>query len=90
MIIALLAALTFSPCEGFLPVFVAGAKFGWAGFVVLCAVLTVATLAGMLLLTWLTLIGFPHATFDRFERYESKVLGGLLISLGIAVLILET
>lgn len=90
VIFGLIAALTFSPCEGFLPVFVAGAKFGWTGFVALCGVLAVATLGGMLLLTWLTLIGFPHATFDRFERYESKVLGGLLILLGLAVLILES
>ncbi len=90
VIIGLLAALTLSPCEGFLPVFIAGVKFGWSGFAVLCAVLGIATLAGMMLLTWLTLIGFQHAKFDRFERYESKILGALLISLGVAVLILET
>ncbi len=90
VIIGLLTALTLSPCEGFLPVFVAGVKFGWSGFAVLCAVLGIATLAGMMLLTWLTLIGFQHARFDRFERYESKILGTLLISLGIAVLFLET
>jgi nickel/cobalt transporter (NicO) family protein len=90
VIVGLLAALTLSPCEGFLPVFVAGVKFGWAGFAALCGVLAVATLGGMLLLTWLTLVGLPHARFDRFERYESKVLGGLLILLGIAVLILES
>jgi nickel/cobalt transporter (NicO) family protein len=90
VIVGLLTALTLSPCEGFLPVFIAGARFGWAGFAVLCAVLAVATLAGMLSLTWLTLIGFKHAKFDRFERHENKVLGGLLISLGLAILILET
>jgi ABC-type nickel/cobalt efflux system permease component RcnA len=90
VIVGLLAALTLSPCEGFLPVFVAGVKFGWTGFAALCVVLAIATLGGMLLLTWLTLIGLPHARFDRFERYESKVLGGLLILLGIAVLILES
>jgi nickel/cobalt transporter (NicO) family protein len=90
VIVGLFAALTLSPCEGFLPVFVAGAKFGWAGFAALCGVLAVATLGGMMLLTWLTLVGLPHARFDRFERYESKVLGGLLILLGVAVLILES
>jgi nickel/cobalt transporter (NicO) family protein len=90
VIVGLLAALALSPCEGFLPVFVAGVKFGWTGFAALCGVLAVATLGGMLLLTWLTLIGLPHARFDRFERYESKVLGGLLILLGVALLILET
>ncbi|HTK97058.1 MAG TPA: hypothetical protein VL379_03450 [Pseudomonadales bacterium] len=89
VVIGLLAALTFSPCEGFLPVFVAGAKFGWSGFLVLCVTLAVATLAGMMLLTWLTLLGFQHARFDRFEQHEGKVLGGLLIALGLAVLIAE-
>src|SRR5512147_119807 len=57
VILGLVAALTLSPCEGFLPVFVAGVKFGWAGFAALCGVLAVATLGGMLLLTWLTLVG---------------------------------
>ncbi len=90
MITGLLAALTFSPCEGFLPVFVAGAKFGWSGFAVLCATLAVATLTGMLLLTWLTLLGFGQARFARFEKHEGKILGGLLIALGLAVVIVET
>ncbi len=89
VIIGLLAALTFSPCEGFLPVFVAGAKFGWSGFLVLCVTLAVATLAGMMLLTWLTLLGFQHARFDRFEKHEGKILGSLLIALGLVVLIVE-
>jgi ABC-type nickel/cobalt efflux system permease component RcnA len=89
VIVGLLAALTFSPCEGFLPVFVAGAKFGWSGFLVLCVTLAVATLTGMMLLTWLTLLGYQHARFDRFEQHEGKILGGLLMALGLAVLIVE-
>ncbi len=90
VVTGLLTALTFSPCEGFLPVFVAGAKFGWSGFAVLCATLAVATLTGMLLLTWLTLLGFGRARFARFEKHEGKILGGLLIALGLAVVIVET
>jgi nickel/cobalt transporter (NicO) family protein len=90
VITGLLTALTFSPCEGFLPVFVAGAKFGWSGFLVLCATLAVATLTGMLLLTWLTLLGFKRARFEQFEKHEGKILGGLLIALGLAVVIVET
>ncbi len=90
VVLGLLAALTFSPCEGFLPVFVAGVKFGWAGFFGLCLVLAVATLAGMLLLTWLTLLGLEQARFEKLEHYEGRIAGGLLIALGLAVLILET
>src|SRR5262249_6816494 len=31
-ILSLLALLTFSPCEGFLPVYVSAIRFGWGGF----------------------------------------------------------
>ncbi len=52
--------------------------------------LAVATLAGMMLLTWLTLLGFEQARFERFEKHEGKILGALLIALGLAVVIAET
>jgi hypothetical protein len=60
IVLGLITAVTFSPCEGFLPVFVAGARYGWLGFAVLCLILAVATLAGMLLLTGLKLRGLQH------------------------------
>ena len=90
VILALLAALTFSPCEGFLPVFVAGVKFGWLGFAVLCLVLAGATLAGMLLLTWLTLAGIQHLHFEWLDRNEGRIAGTLLLLLGGAILVFET
>ena len=90
VILGLISALTFSPCEGFLPVFVVGARYGWMGFTVLCLILAFATVAGMLLLTWLTLKGLQHLKLEALARYEGRILGGILIALGIAVLILET
>lgn len=90
VIVALVMALTLSPCEGFLPVFVAGVKFGWLGFAVLCAVLGVATLAGMLLLTWLAVTGMRHLEFEWLDHNEGRVAGSLLVLLGIAILIFET
>lgn len=90
VILGLIAALTFSPCEGFLPVFVAGVKSGWFGFAVLSAILAVATLAGMVLLTWLTLHGLQHFNLEKLDRYEGRIAGGLLIGLGVAVAVLET
>lgn len=37
VILGLFRLLTFSPCEDFLPVYLSGIKYGWAGFVVLRA-----------------------------------------------------
>jgi nickel/cobalt exporter len=90
VILALIAALTFSPCEGFFPVFIVGARYGWWGFALLCLILAVATLGGMMLLTWLTLRGVQHLELDALDRYEGRILGGMLIALGLAVVILET
>lgn len=89
VIIGLVSALTFSPCEGFLPVFVAGVRYGWPGFVVLCLILATATLAGMVLLTWITLRGLKHVKLEALDRYEGRILGAILIVLGLAVIIPE-
>ena len=50
-ILSLLAFLTFSPCEGFLPIYVSGIRYGWMGFILLTAILSFATVAGMILFT---------------------------------------
>lgn len=89
VITGLVLALTFSPCEGFLPVFVAGVRFGWPGFLLLCLILAIATLAGMVLLTWLTLRGLKHVHLEALDRHEGRILGAILIVLGLAVLIPE-
>lgn len=86
---SLLALLTFSPCEGFLPVYLSGIRYGWIGFALLSAILAGATLAGMMLFTWLTLIGLEKLKLQLLERYESAILGGALCLLGILVMLFE-
>lgn len=81
--------LTLSPCEGFLPVYLSGVQFGWHGFMVLSAILAVATLLGMLIFTWLTLVGLEKLEVRSFERYESALLGGLFTALGVLIILLE-
>jgi|SRR5579884_1924634 len=90
VILGLFAALTFSPCEAYLPVFVAGVRAGWTGFAFLSAVLALSTVAGMMLLTWLTLLGLERLPLARLERYEHGVLGAVLLTLAVAVLLLES
>lgn len=79
--------LTLSPCEGFLPVYLSGVQFGWRGFVVLSLILAVGTLAGMLVFTWLTLVGLEKVKVQKFERYEAGLLGGIFTVLGVLVLL---
>lgn len=81
--------LTLSPCEGFLPVYLSAVQFGWHGFFVLSAILAVATLGGMTLFTWLTLVGFGRFKLKRFERWEAGLLGALFCVLGLIILFLR-
>lgn len=85
----LFVMLTLSPCEGFLPVYLSAIPFGWQGFIVLSFILAAATLAGMLLFTWLTLVGLERFELKQFERYESGLLAGVFAVLGLVVMFLQ-
>ncbi|MFL6589089.1 MAG: hypothetical protein ACJ8M4_02845 [Chthoniobacterales bacterium] len=89
-ILSLLAFLTFSPCEGFVPFYVSGIRYGWAGFAVLTAVLSVATVAGMIIFTSLTLAGLGKIKLGFLEKYESVIMGVLLCAVGILIIAFET
>lgn len=88
-IASLFALLTFSPCEGFLPIYVSGIRFGWIGFALLTVILSIATVAGMLFFTWLTLAGFGRLRLGWLERRESGVMGSLLLVVGLLVMFFE-
>ena len=88
-ILGLLALLTFSPCEAFLPVFLTGAKYGWQGFALLSSVLAIATVAGMVTFTWLTLRGLQRVRFKSLEKYEPVIVASVFCLLGIFVIFLE-
>ena len=89
VIAGLFALLTFSPCEAFLPVFLIGAKYGWIGFALLSAILAVATVAGMVVFTWLTLAGVEKLKFRNLEKFESGILSGVLCLLGVLIIVFE-
>jgi len=86
---SLLALLTFSPCESFLPVYVSGVRYGWIGFALLTAILSIATVLGMVIFTWLTLSNLERLNLRFLEKYESGIIGGLLCTLGILIIVLE-
>jgi cadmium resistance protein CadD (predicted permease) len=84
-IVGLVAMLTFSPCEAFLPLYLANVEEGWMGFALLSLVLTVGTLLAMLLFTGLCLAGADRLRLERLERYEAAVIGVVLCLLGAFV-----
>jgi nickel/cobalt transporter (NicO) family protein len=86
VILGLFTLLTFSPCEGFLPVYLSGITYGWMGFVVLSAVLAFATIAGMVIFTWLTMSGMERLRLGFLERYERGILGALILFLGVGII----
>jgi hypothetical protein len=88
-IFSLLALLTFSPCESFLPVFLSGARYGWAGFAVLSLTLAIATVAGMLVFTSASMAGLSRLRVATLERYEGAILGLMLCGLGVAIFLLD-
>ena len=88
-IMGLIALLTFSPCEAFLPVFLTGAKYGWLGFALLSGVLAIATVAGMVTFTSLTLFGLQRLRFVRLEKFEPLIVSAVFCLLGVLVMVFE-
>lgn len=89
VILGLMALLTFSPCEGFLPVYLSGIGYEWGGFVMLSLILAIATMAGMVFFTWITMTGLAQVQLQTLEKYEAGLLGVLLCVLGILIMIIE-
>ncbi len=88
-ITSLLALLTFSPCEAFLPIYASGVRYGWGGFALLTVILSVGTVAGMVLFTWLTLAGVQKIKLRLLERFESGLIGALLCAVGVLIILFE-
>ena len=83
------ATSAINSCEGFLPVYVSGVRYGWSGFFLLTIILSVATVAGMVVFTWLTLAGMEKLRFGFLEKYEGGIMGALLCLLGMLIIIFE-
>jgi nickel/cobalt transporter (NicO) family protein len=89
VITSLFTLLTFSPCEGFLPVYVSGISYGWPGFAALSLVLAFATIAAMVIFTWVTMSGVDKLRLNRLEQYETAFVGAAVLLLGVSIIYLE-
>lgn len=88
-VLSLLALLTFSPCEAFLPIYASGVRYGWTGFALLTVILSIGCVAGMVIFTALTLAGVRHIKLGLLEKYESGLMGVLLCVIGVLIILFE-
>lgn len=86
----LVGLLALSPGEVLLSFYLTGAPHGWIGLTTLTAVFLAGTMLGMIGLISLSWAGMARFRLDRLARYDSAILGGVLLLLGVAVLVLET
>lgn len=86
---SLLALLTFSPCEAFLPIYASGVRYGWGGFALLTVILSIGCVAGMVIFTALTLAGVRRIKLGLLEKYESGLMGVLLCVIGVLIILFE-
>ena len=88
--LGLVGLLALSPGEVLLSFYLTDAAHGWPQLALLSAVFLAGTLAGMVGLISLVWAGVARLRLDRLVRYDSAILGGVLIVLGVIVLALET
>ena len=84
--LGLISLLLVSPCEAFIPVYLAGVPSGWYGFAFLTAVLAVATLSSMLVLVTVSWKSLATARFKFIEHWESGLIGAVLLLLAVVIL----
>lgn len=89
-VLGLFVFLALSPCEAFLPLYLAGLRYGWQGFGALTLVLAAGAVGSMAGLTALSLAGSRRFGLKGVERYEGMILGAALCLLGVAVMVLES
>lgn len=83
----LVGTLALSPGEVLLSFYLTGDTHGWPGLALLSLVFLAGTLAGMTALIALTWAGLARFRLDRLARYESAILGAVLLLLGVAVVV---
>lgn len=86
----LVGLLALSPGEVLLSFYLTDGPHGWAQLTMLSVVFLAGTLAGMVGLISLAWAGVARFRLDRLVRYDSAILGGVLIALGALVVLVET
>ena len=85
----LVIMLALSPCVAVAPFFLIVGPMGLKTLIVMAAFMAVASVAAMVLLGWLASRGISRVRIEWLEHNESRVMGTLLVVLGISFLVLH-
>jgi nickel/cobalt exporter len=88
-VLSLLLILSFSPCEGMLPIYLVVSKYGWPAFFLASSVLALGALFGMFVFVNAAMSGMERLKLAFLEEHEGALIGGMMIGLGILVLVFE-
>ncbi|MBN1586833.1 MAG: permease [Candidatus Omnitrophica bacterium] len=85
-VISVILMLSLSPCMALLPIFFAASPMGWGPLVFLAGVNALATVGGMILVTGLVYAGVMKIQLPWLQKYERRLVGGLIALLGLVVM----
>ncbi len=79
----LLTGMFFSPCLEIETVYLAGGVYGFPFLLAISILYLVLSVAGMVIMTWLSLRGFEKLNLYWIEHNEKRITGIVLIALGV-------
>lgn len=79
----LVAILGLTPCIALLPLTFAAVKYGTMGVVLVNVIFAAATIAAILLLTWLGCVGVARIQLGFFNEYGDIIAGAIIGLLGV-------
>jgi nickel/cobalt transporter (NicO) family protein len=83
----LIVMLGVSPCVIVAPLFLILGPMGLKAIIEVCLAMALLSVAGMTFFGWLAIKGLNAMKLDWLEKYESRVIGGVLILLGVSFII---
>ena len=86
---ALVAMLGLSPCLAVAPFFLIVGPQGLKTLIVMAAFMAVASVSAMVMMGWLASRGLNRVKLNWLEHNESRVMGTLLVVLGISFILIH-
>lgn len=84
---SLILMLGLSPCFVITPLFMIAGPLPMNQILLVCVLMSVLSIVSMMLLGWLVFRGLDYFKLEWLERNESKVMGTMLVALGLFCII---
>lgn len=85
----LVLMLALSPCLAVAPFFLIVGPLGLQTLIVMAALMAVASVSAMIIMGWLAASGLNKVKLEWLEHNESRVMGSLLVLLGLSFIFIH-